>query len=192
VAVLLAGDAGLRVGEIRALTWPDVDLVGETITVNQQMRHGVTGTPKGRTRRVVSMTAHLRDALRRLEVLRRGYVVRNLDGTPKTDGQTIHTIDRIYKSAGLKERGWHALRHTFGTDAARFGVTPWMLMTWMGHKRIDETMRYVNLAHDHRRPIPSAVLEAGAGEGDPDLRALKMLSCRGNMTATEEAVSERA
>jgi integrase len=37
--VCLAGEAGLRVGEIRALRWkPDVDLVARTITVNQQIR----------------------------------------------------------------------------------------------------------------------------------------------------------
>jgi hypothetical protein len=39
---------------VKALRWrEDVDLVAGTITVNQQIRHGVLGTPKGRTRRVV-------------------------------------------------------------------------------------------------------------------------------------------
>jgi hypothetical protein len=27
-----------------------------------------------------------------------------------------------------------------------FGVNPWKLMTWMGHKRIDQTMLYVHFA----------------------------------------------
>ena len=59
-----------------------------------------------------------------------------------------------------------------------FGVNPWRLMTWMGHKRIDETMLYVHLAEQHRRVIPAAVLKAGARETDPDLRILAMLSER--------------
>jgi hypothetical protein len=51
VAVCLAGEAGLRVGEVKALRWrEDVDLVAKTITVNQQTCYGVTTTPKGRTR----------------------------------------------------------------------------------------------------------------------------------------------
>jgi len=55
-AVCLAGEAGLRVGEVKALRWrEDVDMVAKTITVNQQMRRGITGTPKGRTRRTVPM-----------------------------------------------------------------------------------------------------------------------------------------
>jgi integrase len=91
----------------------------------------------------------------------------------------------------VPERGWHALRHTFGTDAARFGVNPWTLMMWLGHKRIDETMLYVNLANAHRRPIPAEVLAAGEGEKDPDLRVLKMLGARANLVQTERATDAR-
>jgi hypothetical protein len=41
--VCLAGESGLRVGEIKALRWrEDVDMVAKTITVNQQMRRGIT------------------------------------------------------------------------------------------------------------------------------------------------------
>ena len=76
-AACLAGEAGLRVGEIRALKWREhVDLVAGTITVSEQMRHGVSGTPKGGRRRVVPMTSTLIAALKALEVVRVGYVVR--------------------------------------------------------------------------------------------------------------------
>jgi integrase len=52
-ATCLAGEAGLRVGEVKALRWrEDVDMVAKTITVNQQMPCGITGTPKaGRAER---------------------------------------------------------------------------------------------------------------------------------------------
>jgi hypothetical protein len=49
----------------------------------------------------------------------------------------------------------------------------------MGHKRIDETMRYVHLAEDHVRPIPEAILEADAAITNPDARVLAMLGARG-------------
>jgi integrase len=58
-AVCLAGEAGLRVGAIKALRWrEDVDMIARTITVRQQTCNGVTTTPKGRTRRTIPMTAH--------------------------------------------------------------------------------------------------------------------------------------
>jgi site-specific recombinase XerD len=49
--------------------------------------------------------------------------------------------------------GFHRLRHSSGTHTALFGVNPWRLQAWMGHKRIDETMLYVHVAETHRRDI---------------------------------------
>jgi len=179
-AVCLAGEAGLRVGEVKGLRWrEDVDLVAGTITVNRQIRRGVEGTPKGRTRRTVPMTSTLASALRGLDVVREGSVIRALPGHAKTnENQLKNLMYRVCRLAGLPERGWHCLRHSFGTHAAALGVNPWKLMTWMGHKRIDETMRYVHVAEAHRRGLPPAMLKAGEGELDPDQRVLAMLGAR--------------
>jgi len=192
-AVCLAGEAGLRVGEIKALRWrEDVDLIAKTITVNQQTCRGETGTPKGRTRRTVPMTTTLHDALKRMSVIRDGHVVRNLDGTAKSDMQAVRAIERICRRAGLPERLWHTLRHTFGTHAALFGVNPWRLQAWLGHKRIDETMLYVHVAESHAREWPEPVQEAASRELDPDKRILAMLGARvrGSHVAANGAASE--
>ena len=115
-AVCLAGE-GLRWRE-------DVDLVAGTLTVNQQIHDGQEGTPKGRTRRVVPMTPTLARAMQALGEGRRGYVVCNPDGTPFRVGQVYSSLHRICRRADLPERGWHLLRHSFGTHAAMFGVNP--------------------------------------------------------------------
>jgi integrase len=193
-AVCLAGEAGLRAGEVKGLRWrEDVDLIAKTITVNQQTCHGETTTPKGRTRRTIPMTSTLEQALRRLEVVREGFVVRNLDGTAKRDGETCHAMGRICRRAGLPVRYWHTLRHTFGTHAALFGVNPWRLQAWLGHKRIDETMLYVHVAENHRRDLPEPIVAAGEAELDPDRRVLKMLGARGSRVAAgQEGLKEKA
>jgi integrase len=176
--VSLAGEAGLRIGEIKALRWEDVDLIGCTITVRQQMRRGIIGTPKGGKRRVVPMTDALVHALESLAVVRTGHVVRNPDGQPLRDGQTTNGIQRICRKAGLVHREWHALRHAFGTHLALLGCNPFRLQAWMGHARMDETLLYVHLAQAHPRPLPQAMIEAAAGELDPDRRVLVMLAAR--------------
>jgi integrase len=80
-----AGEAGLRIGEIRALDWRrDVDLVAGTITVNRQTRRGETTTPKGRTRRTIPLTETLLAALKALDRIRTGFVIRGLDGEVMT------------------------------------------------------------------------------------------------------------
>lgn len=72
-------------------------------------------------------------------------------------------------------------RHTFGTHAALFGVNPWRLQSWMGHKRSD-VLRHVDVDH------PSAG-DPGVGCGGcrdrarPDRRILKMLGARGSRVA---------
>ena len=183
-AVCLAGEAGLRIGEVKALRWrEDVDMLARTITVRQQTCNGVTTTPKGRTRRTIPMTGTLYQALKRMSVLREGFVVRNHDGSQKADGEASWAIDRICRKAGLPIHYWHRLRHCFGTHAALFGVNPWRLQGWMGHKRIEETMLYVHVADNHRREIPEGILAAGTGESDPDARIIKLLGARGSHAA---------
>ena len=188
-AVCLAGEAGLRSGEVKALRWrEDVDLIAKTITANQQTCHGETTTPKGRTRRTIPMTSTLEQALKRLETVREGFVVRSFDGSAKRDGQTCHAIERICRRAGLPVRYWHTLRHSYGTHAAMFGVNPWRLQAWLGHKRIDETMLYVHVAENHRRDIPESIVAAGCNEVDPDRRILKMLGARGSHVAAASSI----
>jgi integrase len=178
--VCLAGEAGLRVGEVKALRWrEDVDMIARTITVNQQTRNNETTTPKGRTRRSIPMTGTLYAALKQLETIREGFVVRNRDGSQKTDGEADAVMRRICRRAGLPVHGFHRLRHSFGTHAALFGVNPWRLQAWMGHKRIDETMLYVHVAEAHARELPEEIRAASIGDADPDARILRMLGARG-------------
>jgi len=186
-ALCLAGEAGLRVGEVKALRWrEDVDMIAKTITVNQQTRNKQTTTPKGRTRRTIPMTSTLHEALKRMSVIRDGLVVRNLDGNAKSDDQADKAIARICRRAGLPVRLFHTLRHTFGTHAALFGVNPWRLQAWLGHKRIDETMLYVHVAEAHPRELPEHV-QAACSETDPDRRILSMLGARGKTVAKTQA-----
>ena len=187
--VCLAGEAGLRVGEVKALRWrEDVDLIAGTVTVNIQSCNGAVTTPKGRTRRTIPMTETLKQALKSLEVVREGNVVRPYGGEGFSDSQCDKVLRQICRKAGLPVRAWHILRHTFGTHAAMFGVNPWRLQAWMGHKRIDETMLYVHVAEAHARELPDGVREAGESERDPDRRVLAMLGARGKTVAKTPVV----
>lgn len=193
VATCLAGEGGNRIGEIKAMRWrEDVDMIARTVTTNLQTRNGVTTTPKGRTRRTVPMTDTLYQALKRLDTIREGLVVRNPDGSAITDSDADTAIRRICRRAGLPVRYFHVLRHSFGTHAALFGVNPWRLQTWLGHKRIDETMLYVHVAEAHRRELPKVIRRAARGIEDPDARVLAMLGARGKTVPKTEARRTRS
>ena len=178
-ATLLAGEAGLRVGEILALTWEDLDLVAGTVTVARSIYQGHEGPTKGGRARKVPMTATLHGALTSLATIRRGRVVRAPGGEDISEGLVKgHRAYRICRLAGLPERSWHTLRHTFATHAAQLGVNPWRLQAWLGHSSIQMTMRYVHHAETHRRATPNDVLTAGAEGSDPDERIVAMLGAR--------------
>jgi integrase len=190
MGVLLAGEAGMRVGEVKALRWSDVDLRASTLTVAQQVRHGHITTPKGRTRRVVPLTPLL---ARELAAGKRkaGYVVRTNDVGPAGDNPAEWAITAVCERAGLPVRKWHTLRHTFGTHAAMLGVNPFTLMTWMGHKGIAETLLYVHHAQAHARQIPRTVLEAAGTELQPDRRVVLQLGARGTGVAPKASATKK-
>jgi len=62
--VLLAGDAGLRCGEIMALEWDDVDLQKRQLSVRRSEWKGQVTVPKGGRHRFVPLTGRLTSALR--------------------------------------------------------------------------------------------------------------------------------
>jgi len=177
-ACLLAGEAGLRLGEILALRWEDLDLVTGRLTVCRQLRKGFEVTPKGGRRRVVPLTSAIVSTLKYLPQVRRGRVICTPNGESVAQAALKHGIYRVCRRAGLPERGWHALRHSFATNLAHFGVNPWRLQAWLGHSKINMTMRYVHHVAEHHRSLPEEIVEAGKGVLDPDQRVLVMLAER--------------
>jgi hypothetical protein len=61
-------------------------------------------------------------------------------------------------------------------------------MKWLGHKRIDETMLYVDVADHHGREMPELVREAGKGDHDPDVRIIRMLGARADLPTEPLAI----
>jgi integrase len=125
-ALGLAGYAGLRLGEIRALTWTDVDREAGTVTVRRSMLPD--GTPKAPKTAAGARTLPMLPALRRLLVdwqVRSPHtqpedlVIGTADGKPVAERNLRRALDDAKEAAGLdgtKERlSWHSLRHSFAS-----------------------------------------------------------------------------
>ena len=68
------------------------------------------------------------------------------EGRPKNGGGGWrHGLYRTCKRAGLREVGWHTLRHTFASHLAMRGVAIRAIQELMGHQTIAMTMRYAHL-----------------------------------------------
>lgn len=147
---LTAAFTGLRMGELIALRWRDVDFAGVTIGVRGSYAAGHLTTPKSGKVRAVPMAPDIAAALARLghrdnwvgddDLVFVGELGGYLDGS---------ALRRRYKEAlgrgGLRPLRFHDLRHTFGTRMiAKADIR--RVQEWMGHADIQTTMRYLHYA----------------------------------------------
>ncbi|MDQ6750389.1 MAG: site-specific integrase [Actinomycetota bacterium] len=146
---LMAAFTGLRMGELLALEWRDIDYAGEVVRVRRSYNvHGGVGSPKSGKVRSVPLVP---DVAQRLAVL----ASREDFTTPEDlvfpgalgrhqDASSIRVRYRaVLQRAELRQLRFHDLRHTFGTLAVRRAEVP-AVQAWMGHSDIQTTMRYVH------------------------------------------------
>lgn len=76
------------------------------------------------------MTTTLINALKAVPG-RSGPVVVDDQGQAVTETYLKHVVYKVCSDAGLAPASWHALRHTYATHAARFGVNSWALQSWL-------------------------------------------------------------
>jgi integrase len=180
---LTAAFTGLRLGELLALRWSDVDFPRQAILVRQSYNaHGGLGTPKSGKVRSVPMVPDVAAALAELGA--RAQFVEESDLVFVGDSGLFLDASAVrdrYKSAldraGLRRLRFHDLRHTFGTLAVRRAEIP-AVQAWMGHSDIQTTMRYVHhrdrgdeaklLAEAFR---PASVTESAVDASVPEARS---------------------
>lgn len=148
VLVLLAGDAGLREGEITALDWSQVDYRNGKIHVVASEWNGIVGPPKGGKSRSVPMTPRLRAALEALPVVGTRVLTRNgkRRGDPVGRGTFGDWLEKAQKAANVQRKGIHTLRHTFCSHLAMAGAPVTAIRDLAGHSTIVVTQRYMHLA----------------------------------------------
>jgi integrase len=166
-----AAFAGLRIGELFALRWRDVDFARRTIHVRENWTYGETTTPKGGRERAVPMAEDVAQRLAQLG--QRPYCTTDDDLVFCTDrGRHLgyKSLKQRYRSAlraaGLREDfRFHNLRHTFGSTVIRHADSR-EVMEWMGHADLATTRRY--LAFVDREDAAMRVSEAfGVAESHP-------------------------
>jgi integrase len=149
--IVLGLKTGLRLGELRALRWEDVDLDARRLMVTQAVARGRVGTPKSNRQRWIPLCTTAVEALRRHRHLRGELVFCKADGSMYKRNEAKHPLWRACKRAGLRKIGWHCLRHTFASHLVMTGVPLKAVQELLGHSTIDMTMRYAHLSPDVTR-----------------------------------------
>ena len=168
---------GLRMSEVRGLTWDHVDLKRDVITVRGALVRGKDGDVAKRTnkntssaRTVPIMIQQLHDAL---------------DAVPSKSGRVadlpaqtlLSGVASACKRAGVTEVGNHGLRHSFASLCYHCGITERQLMSWGG---------WADFATMHKRYIRLA-----AADESTALDKMRNFFKNGDKTATGSADSAK-
>ncbi len=165
VCVLLSLYAGLRIGEVCALEWEDLDLENRLIHVRKTVsRVSETGGSMLRSSLVITQPktiASFRDipicswlvpVLKQLQNTRRSpFVASSHAGfvSPRTFDYRYH---KLLRTAGIETINYHALRHTFATRCIEAGIDVKTLSELLGHTDASITLNtYVHSSMERKR-----------------------------------------
>ncbi len=140
--------AGLRLGELRALRWTNVDLASGVIRVEHALdTKGATIEPKSRSgRRIVPIVGALREILLDLKLEGRGGYVFGKGEEPFSASSLYSRARTAWRKAGLAPIGLHEARHTCASVMIAAGVNAKAITHYLGHSSIGVTFdRYGHL-----------------------------------------------
>jgi len=175
---ILALATGLRIGEILALTWDDVDFEKETLFVNKTLInfkdfdekdskwHNEVGTPKTKSSsrnmpllpEIIKLLKNIKlEQLEKILKLGSAYEKNNLIFCNQLGGYLNSSNIRwkfrqVAKKADIEGCSIHSLRHSFATRCLESGIELRVVQEFMGHSSIKMTADlYTHVLEDQKR-----------------------------------------
>lgn len=162
MAVLLSLSTGLRLGELCALKWGDIDVENKILTVKRTVQRLysegqahktalVETAPKsGHSKREIPLQDNILKLLVNIQNGDKEYI---FGGDKALDPRTMQNhFKKILEEAGISHKNFHVLRHTYATNCVEGGADVKSLSEMLGHANVQITMnRYVHPSMDTKR-----------------------------------------
>lgn len=154
LGVLLCLHTGMRIGEICALTWGDIDVKQGIIKVSKTIgrlyvaegtsprTELVLSSPKTKSSyREIPMTQDLLKLIKPLKaIVNNGYYVLTNDESPTEPRVYRNHYKQLLRSLGLPELKFHGLRHSFATRCIESRCDYKTVSVLLGHSSISTTL----------------------------------------------------
>lgn len=161
---------GMRIGELLALKWDNVDLDNGTITVCETLRRVKVYDEKGNSQskiltkcpktekgnRSIPIPKTLTLALKKYQLAsynsEEGLVFCTKSGLPFQYNYVWYTHKALCKKAGIRATSIHSLRHTFASRSIEAGIDVKTVSDLLGHANTQITWNtYVHSTNDSKR-----------------------------------------
>lgn len=158
--IVLCLYTGLRIGELLALTWNDIDFDKNILSVTKTCHDGnedgkhvrIIDTPKTEnSRRQIPLSKTLVKMLKEMKKKSKcEFVI--ADGEKPIFIRSYQRMFELFlKKLKLPHKGFHSLRHTFATRALECGMDVKSLSEILGHKNAVITLnRYAHSLWEHK------------------------------------------
>ncbi|MDY6148982.1 MAG: tyrosine-type recombinase/integrase [Porphyromonas sp.] len=167
LGLLLCLSTGLRIGEVCALRWSDIDLAEGVVRVRRSIQRIYIIEPNGKRRtevqedtpktpnslREIPLNRALRRTLRPLlQVVRRDNYILTNEPYPTEPRTYREYYRRLMNSLGIPAMKFHGLRHSFATRCIECGCDYKTVSVLLGHANISTTLDlYVHPNLDQKR-----------------------------------------
>lgn len=163
LSILMCLEAGLRLGEVCALKWTDIDFADGVLHIRRtalRINYGgntrlVIQTPKSdASERVIPLTAKLLSLLGtiRNDADSDTYVLTGDSRKPMEPRTMQYRFRKLLKTLGIKYRSFHATRHSFATRCVERGIDAKSLSEVLGHANVKTTLQmYVHPSMETKR-----------------------------------------
>ena len=154
--IILCLYSGLRIGELIALQWTDIDFTKGILTVSKSCHDSKNGLiidePKTSTsRRMIPLPKQLLPILRSVKKRSASPFVVSSNGKPVSVRSYQRSFELLLKKMKIPHKGFHSLRHTFATRALECGMDVKTLSEILGHKNPTVTLnRYAHSLMEHK------------------------------------------
>jgi len=164
IGIVLCLYTGLRIGELLALEWSDIDFTKGELCVSKTCHDGknntgtfsrITDKPKTESSiRTIPLPKQIVPLLREAKKKSHStFVVSNGEKSISVRSYQ-RSFASLLEKLEIPHRGFHSLRHTFSTRALECGMDVKTLSEILGHKSPTVTLnRYVHSLMDHKKDM---------------------------------------
>ena len=145
LGILISLNTGLRIGEVCALSWNDIDFENQIFHIRSTVAHVKSDDERNGTTKLIPILVFMKQRATGI------YVVSNNNCfiSPRTYEYRYH---KILDDCNIPSVNYHTLRHTFATRCIEVGVDVKTLSEILGHANVSITLNtYVHSSMELKR-----------------------------------------